>query len=263
MNSHVSGSHWRKWVQLCDLLYELVLRDLKLRYKRSVLGIAWSLLVPLAQLAVLYVVFHRLLPLNIPSYPTFLLTGILPWTWFQSSLLSASGAIVDNRDLVRQAGFPVVVLPSISVITQLIHFLLALPILAVFLLLDGYRMNIAILALPAIIVIQFALTLSLAYVTATFQVTFRDTQYLLGIVLFLLFYLTPVFYDAAQLPARYQPIYRLNPIVHILGAYRSILITGRLPAGQSMLLLCALSVAILTVGYSVFLKARDRFVEEL
>jgi len=250
-------------IYLRDLLRELVARDLKLRYKRSIMGMAWSLLVPLAQLLVLYIVFYHMLPLNIPNYTTFLFTGILPWTWFQSSLISASGAIVDNRELVRQVGFPVGVLPAITVISHLVHFLIALPILSVFLLLDGYRPGSAILALPLVILIQFILTLSLAYIVATFQVTFRDTQYLLGVLLFLFFYLTPVFYDDTFIPAGARQLYILNPMVHLLGAYRSILIRGELPAGLPLLMLCVFSAVLLLLGYSVFVRARNYFVEEV
>lgn len=263
MSTYSIALHRRRFIYTRDLLRELVARDMKLRYKRSILGVGWSLLVPLAQLLVLYQVFHHILPLNIPNYTTFLFTGILPWTWFQSSLLSASGTIVDNRELVRQVGFPVAVLPTITVLSQLIHFLLALPILFVFLLLDGNRFSVAFLALPLVILIQFFMTLSLAYVVATFQVAFRDTQYLLGILLFLFFYLTPVFYDGALIPANFQPLYQLNPLVHLLGAYRSILIGRELPATLPLLSLCILSTTILLLGYAVFMRARDHFVEEL
>ena len=248
---------------MCDLVHELVLRDLKLRYKRSFLGLAWSLLVPLAQMAVLYVVFRHLLPLNIPAFTTFLLTGILPWTWFQGSLLAASGAIANNREVVRQVGFPVAVLPAITVISQLIHFLLAMPVLLVFLLLDGYGFSLAMAALPVVILVQFALTLGLAYIAAALQVTFHDTQYLTGIVLFLLFYLTPVFYDDSQIPANFQTLYRLNPMVHLLGAYRAILTKGQLPSGPAMLALCIGAAASFALGYFIFVRARDRFVEEI
>ena len=253
----------RHWIHLRDVLRELVVRDFKLRYKKSLLGVAWSLLVPIAQLVVMYVVFHKIIPLNIPHYTTFLFTGILPWTWFQSSLLAASVIVVDNRELVKEVGFPVAILPPITVISQLIHFLLALPILAAFLVFDGYRSGVAILALPLVILIQFAFTLSLAYIVATLQVPFRDTQYLLGIVLFLFFYLTPVFYDGSSLPAGYQALYQLNPLVHFLGAYRSILIRGEWPAGVPLLILAILSAAVLWLGYVFFMKARDQFVEEL
>jgi lipopolysaccharide transport system permease protein len=263
MSSYDFAPNSRRLIHVGDLLRELVARDIKLRYKRSVLGMAWSLLVPLAQLLVLYLVFHHLLPLNIPNYTTFLFAGILPWTWFHSSLMASSGTIVDNRDLVRQVGFPVAILPTIAVLSQLVHFFLALPILAVFLALDGYRLNFAVLALPVVIFIQFVLTLSLAYIVSTFQVRFRDTQYLLGILLFLFFYLTPVFYDDAVVPANFQPLYQLNPMVHLLGAYRAILIRGEMPAGLPLLTLSVLSTGLLMLGYTVFMRARNQFVEEL
>src|SRR5688500_8902628 len=108
-------SRFSSSVYVLDLLRVLVGRDFKLRYKRSVLGIAWSLLVPLAQLFVMYLVFSRILQLNIPNYTSFLFAGILPWTWFQSSLLAASRTVVENRELVKQVGFPVTVLPTVSV----------------------------------------------------------------------------------------------------------------------------------------------------
>jgi lipopolysaccharide transport system permease protein len=263
MNTHVAASQRRQWRYIADVLRELVVRDFKLRYKRSFLGIGWSLLVPLAQLIVLDVVFRRMLPLNIPHYTTFLFSGILPWTWFSASLLSACGTIVDNRDLVRQAGFPVATLPPVAVLSQLVHFLLALPILFVFLLWDGYSLTAHVLWLPVVILIQFGLTLSLSYLAATLQVTFRDTQYVLGIILFLFFYLTPVFYNPDQIPVGYQTIYGMNPMVHLLAAYRTILTRGAPPDRLALLLVGGVSGIILAVGYFTFVRARDQFVEEI
>jgi lipopolysaccharide transport system permease protein len=246
-----------------DVLRVLVARDFKLRYKRSILGVAWSLLVPLAQLAVLYVVFKQIVPLNIPHYTTFLFTGILPWTWFQSSLLASSLTIVENRDLVKQVGFPVAMLPSISVISQLIHFLLALPILAVFLVHDGYRFGPALAALPLVILIEFVLILSLAHIVATLQVRFRDTQYLLGLFLFLFFYLTPVFWDDTSIPEPFRSIMHLNPLALLLNAYRGILMRGQWPESMPLLTVSITAIVILGLGYAVFSQARDLFVEEL
>ena len=246
-----------------DVLRVLVARDFKLRYKRSILGIAWSLLVPLAQLAVLYLVFERIVPLNIPHYTTFLFTGILPWTWLQSSLLLAALSVVENRELVKQVGFPVALLPAISVFSQLIHFLLSLPILAVFLLRDGYQSKPSLAALFVVILIQFVLILSLAYIVATLQVRFRDTQYLLGIGLFLFFYLTPVFWDAANVPEPFRSIMQWNPVALLLNAYRAILVRGEWPEPIPLLQVAVGSIVVLTLGYTMFCLARDRFVEEL
>ena len=177
-----------------DLLYELVVRDVKLRYKRSVLGIGWSLLNPLAQLLVFYFIFDLLLPLKIPNYTPFLFTGVLVWSWFQSSLQAATGSVVDNRELVKRPGFPATVLPPVTVTAHLIHFLLALPILLLFIMHGNSQFTSAILILPLLIALQLGLILGLGYLVATLHVTFRDTQYLVGVLLQLLFFLTPVFY---------------------------------------------------------------------
>jgi lipopolysaccharide transport system permease protein len=253
----------RRLLYLRDLLFTLVGRDMKLRYKRSILGIAWSLLTPLAQLAVYYLIFNVLLPLNIPNYLSFLFTGVLVWSWFQGSLYQATSAIVDNRELIKRPGFPGAILPAVTIASYLVHFLLALPILFLLLALGGIPLTSAILALPLLIMIQFILTLSLAYFTATFYVAFRDTQHLLGVLLNLLFFLSPIFYQSGNLPVQYQSLYRLNPMVHLLESYRAILLSGRWPDGVSLLLLTVPAIATLILGYYVFRKASDHLVDQL
>ena len=246
-----------------DLLRELVARDMKLRYKRSVLGFAWSLLNPLAQLLVLNFVFRRVLPLDIPNYTSFLFSGILVWNWFSSSLYAATGAIVDNRDLIRRPGFPLGVLPVVSIASNFIHFLLALPILLLFLVLSGIRLTPTLFFLPVLFAIQFVLTLSFAYLVAAMHVSFRDTQYLLGIALLLGFYLSPVFYDVTAIPDRYRTFYYLNPMVLIIDSYRAVLMRGELPAAGGLLLLSGAAVILLWLGRQIFDRSSRRFVEEL
>ena len=225
----------------------MVMRDMKLRYKRSVMGIAWSLLNPLAQLAVFGFVFRFVLPLDIPNYTAFLFIGILAWSWFQGSLQQATGAIVENGALIGYPGFPVAVLPVVTVTSHLVHYLLALPIVVVFLLASGISFNAVAALLPVVVLIQFVLSLSLAFLVATLQVFFRDTQYLLGIALMLGFFLTPIFYDLSTVPARFHPFYRLNPMYILVEAYRDILVRGILP-----------DVGSLPVGPAVNLAGADR-----
>jgi len=253
----------RRLVYLRDLLCELVVRDMRLRYKRSILGVAWSLLNPLAQLLVFSFLFRLVLPLNIPNYPSFVFTGVLAWNWFQTALFLTTGAITDNRELIKRPGFPVAVLPVVTVTTNFIHFLLALPGLLLFIVFDGGRLTGAALLLPFVIMLQFLLILSLGYLVATFHVTFRDTQHLLSVFLMLLFYLTPVFYDASILPARYRALYNLNPMVHLITAYRAVLIQGGLPDLRALLILGVLVGGVLWLGYTVFTRASCHFVEEL
>ncbi len=250
-------------IYLRDLIRTLIGREITLRYKRSLLGMAWSLLNPLAQLLVFHFVFSLVFPLDVPHYASFLFIGLLAWNWFQTSLQAATGAIVDNRELVRRPGFPVAVLPVISVSANLVHFLLAQPILLVFLILNGLSLSPAILLLPLLFTVQFLLTLSLAYFVATFHVPFRDTQYLLGIALLLGFYLSPVFYPASAIPLKYQGFYRLNPMVTLIEAYRSILLENRLPDPWPLLILIGASLVLLLVGYRFFQRASYSFAEEL
>ncbi len=249
--------------QRFDLFYVLVERDLKLRYKRSVLGIAWALLNPLAQLVVLSIVFSLVLPLDIPHYTAYLFSGLLPWIWLQTALLAASSVVVDYRDLIRRPGFPAPILPVVPIASNFIHFLLALPILLVFLRLDQIPLTTALLSLPVVFTVQFTLILGLGYIAAAVYVTFRDTQYLLGILLLLGFYLTPVFYDISSLPPKIQAVYQLNPMTILLEAYRSILLEGQLFNLGSMLVLGFVSAGLLWLGHSVFTRASYRFAEEL
>jgi lipopolysaccharide transport system permease protein len=252
-----------RWRQLFDLFSVLVDRDLKLRYKRSVLGIAWALLNPLAQLVVLSIVFRLVLPLGIPNYTSYLFTGLLPWIWLQTSLLAATNVIVDYRDLIQRPGFPAQILPVVTISSNFIHFLLTLPILLIFLQLDRIPLSAALLLLPVVFGVQFALTLGVGYITAAVYVTFRDTQYLLGIALLLGFYVTPVFYTISTLPARIQAIYHLNPMTILLDAYRSILLDGQVFNLNSMLVLGLISAGLLWLGRHFFMHASYRFAEEL
>jgi lipopolysaccharide transport system permease protein len=253
----------RRLVYLRDLLLELVVRDIRLRYNRSFLGIAWSLVIPLAQMLVFYFVFRTVLAIDIPNYHLFVFCGLLAWTWFQSSLVAAAGAITENRELVRRPGFPTSLLPVIPLITHLVHFLLALPILLLFELLSGGRLTGALLLLPVVIGVQLILTLSLADLIATFQVTFRDTRHLIGILLLLLFYLSPVIYDPRSVPDAYQPFYRLNPMVHLVDAYRAIFLRGEVPDCLALLVLGLLSAGVLWFTHAFFVQASYRFAEEL
>ncbi len=263
MYDHMRRVGWVRLGHRRDLLRELVSRDIKLRYQRSVIGIAWSLVNPLAQLLVFSLVFGRVLNRGVPDYPAFVFTGILVWTWFQTSLTLGVTAITDNRELVRRPGFATAILPWVTVTTHLVHFLLALPVLIVFLLLSGHGLGAAVLALPVLVAIQFVITLGLIYVAATFQVPFRDTQHILGLVLLLLFYLSPVIYSDEIVTGHYRRLYRLNPLVHLLDAYRAVLLEGTLPNLRAVLALALLAVGLVVAGHLAFRSAADRFAEEV
>ncbi|QIR39713.1 ABC transporter permease [Tolypothrix sp. PCC 7910] len=249
--------------QKFDVLRQLVERDMKLLYKRSVLGVAWTLINPLLQLVVFAFVFQVILPAGIPRYASFTFTGLLVWNWFSSSLYQATGVIIANRPLIRQPGFPLAILPIVTTTTGLIHFLLALPVLIIFLLVDGIQLKTVVLFLPILQALQFLLTVCLAYLLAALNVSLRDTQHTLGVILQLLFYVTPIFYDIKNVPPTFHFFYNLNPMVHIISAYRAVLIQGTQPDWQSLGIIAIIMSICLPIGLKFFQRQSDRFVEEI
>lgn len=248
---------------LFDLLRELVSRDIKLQYKRSVLGIIWSFITPLMQLVVYYFVFGIVFAVDIPNYVAFIFSGVLVWTWFQMSLFRGASSITDSRELIRQPGFPSAILPIVAVSTNLVNFLLSLPILLVVVGYQTHWINPTILVLPGLIAIQFLFTLSLVYFVAALNVTFRDTQHILGVLLNIFLYLTPILYETNIVPEKVRSIYTLNPMVHIIDAYREILLHSSLPNPYPLIIISLGSMGLLRITYGIFRQASYRFAEEL
>ena len=248
---------------LRDLLFELTTREIKIRYKRSILGIVWSLLHSLAQIRIFRFLFGTVLALNIPNYTAFLFIGVLVWAWFRTALTQGTVSITNSRELVNRPGFPVAILPIVTVTTSLIDFLLAFPILVIFLIAGGSPFSPALLLFPLIMIIQFVFTLGLAYLLATIQVRFRDMSHLLNVALSLGFYLTPIFYDVSAVPAQYRFLYTFNPLVYLLDAYRAILIYGQFPDPLPLFSISLLAGAMLFGSYTIFIRASYGFSEEL
>ena len=253
----------RRLNYLFDLMMELVRRDILIRYKRSVLGIFWSLLNPLLQLAVFVLVFRYIVPVTLNDFVAFLFIGILAWNWFQTSVHLGSSVIADNPNLIRQPGFPAAILPVVTVTATLVNMLLAFPVLAAMLIWMGKPITIAWLTLPLILGLQAVLTLAIIYVTARLHVSFRDTQYLLGILLLLGFYLSPIFYSPSAVPERLSAWFHLNPLVPLLTAYREVLLGGRMPSFGNLWPVGLASLTLLAISYRGFYRASHRFAEEV
>lgn len=259
-----SDSGWRHvYWHARDLAYELVLRELKIRYKRSTLGIAWSLLNPLSQIVVLTFLFRSIVDLNIPHYASFVFIGVLAWTWFSGAITTAAFAITSNSDLVRRPGFPTLVLPLITVASNGIHFLLALPVMLTIILLDGGHVGASMVALPAVAAAQFAFTAGLAYLVAAMHVRFRDTQHLVGVATMLAFYMTPVFYTSSLVPEQYRFLHYANPMAVLLDAYRGILMEDVWPSATALSALTIASCCVLAGGILLFRRMSVSFAEEI
>lgn len=250
-------------VYLVDLTREMVIRDVRIKYERSVFGIVWAMLNPLLHLSVFYFVFQVVLEMNTPRFTAFGLIGLLVWGWSAGALSHAAGSITGNRSLLHQPGFPAAVLPPVAAGANLVYFLFALPVLTIFLLLDGSRPGWSLLALPAVIAVQFLLTLALGYLLAALNAWFRDTAHLLDVVLRLLMFASPIFYEASRVPEAYQAIYGMNPLVPLLDAYRAVLMFGTWPDWAPLIIVASTTLAVLYASVWLYTRAVSRTVDEL
>lgn len=252
----------RRLEHAIDLVRELVLRDVRLRYRRSALGLLWSQIGPLATLLVLNFLFTRVVPLGIENYATFTFIGLLAWYWFQGSLQAATGSVPANADLVRQPAFPVVLLPVATVLSHLVHFLLGLPLLFIAIAVTS-GIHVTASALPAIIAVEAIVLLGPAYVLAALNARFRDVGHVVGLVLRLMFFATPIFYNATRLTdSRFELFYRWNPLARLISAYRDALLLGRWPDVRTIVILVVAGTAGTLLGSRVYVHAASRFAEE-
>jgi len=250
------------------LIQSLVARELKARYRGSVLGFFWSFLNPLLLLLTYTFVFTVAMPsraAGLEPYALFLFCGILPWTWFSSSLLESSTVLITSANLIKKVVFPAEVLPIVSVLAGLVNFALGLPILAIFL--AYYRTPVAaldLLWLPVIVAAQLMLTLGLALLVSALTVHFRDVRDLLQNLLTVWFFATPIIYPLWNAPERWRRLLELNPFTHLAVAYQEVLFRpGPFAEAGRLLLVMAVSLVVFTVGYFVFDRLRDTFAEEV
>ncbi len=257
-------SGWRRTlIYQRDLLRELVLREMRMQYKHSFMGFAWSLLNPLMHLLVFYFIFRVVLTLDMQRFSSHVFIGLLSWEWLQGGLTQAANAITGNRELVRRPGFNLAILPIVTNITRMMDFIFSLPVLMVILLIENAQFGPRLLLLPLLMVLQFLLILGFSYLVASTNVLFRDTQHLLAVILRLFFFLTPIFYEASMLPDRYGSLYRINPMVAVVEAYRAILMGDRPLNWGSLLWPALLAIFMCVMGYAIFRRVNYRFVEEL
>ena len=245
------------------LISTLVLKELKTRYRGSVLGFLWSFLNPLLFMLVYILVFSVYMRINVDNYALFLFCGLLPWIWFSQSLLNATSSIVSGGALIKKVVFPIEILPIVSVFTNLVNFLLGLPILFLFILLFNLKIGYFILFLPLLIIIQLLITTGLALVLSAINVHFRDVEQILSNLLNLFFFVTPILYPITTVPPRYRELILLNPMALLMISYQDILFNGRSPDWRYLLILGALSVLIFIYGYKIFDKFKDSLVEEV
>ena len=251
------------------LVQILVARELKARYRGSVLGFLWSFVNPLLLLLVYSFVFTSIIPrgdlAGIEPYAVFLFCGLLPWTCFASSLNESAGTLIVNGNLIKKVVFPVEVLPVVAVASNLCHFVLGLPILLGFLVWYDVPLRPGeIVWFPAVVAVQLCLTLGLAMILAALTVHFRDVRDLLANGLTLWFFASPILYEMATVPAGMRWAMNLNPFAHLAVSYQEILfLDGPFGHWRALLAVAVASVGLFLLGYWFFDRLRDSFAEEV
>jgi lipopolysaccharide transport system permease protein len=247
-----------------ELLYLLTRRELKLRYQDTVFGFFWTVAKPLLFGLVVWFALHKTLKVetDVP-YHLFLLSALLPWTLFQSSLLFATPQFARNGNLVKKVPFPAAVLPMAVIANNTVHFALSLPVLVVFLLLADRRPGIEWLAgVPGLLALQLTLITGLALMLSAMDVFFRDLEHLVEVALNLLFYVTPIIYPLSEVPPPYDDLLRLNPLAPLVEAWRDLLVRNQLP-DASLWPSLALTALVITTGTWVFGRLRPAFADHL
>lgn len=258
-----------------ELVRNLVVSELKARYKASVLGFVWSLLNPLGMMLVFTVVFSFLLTDNkrIEKYPLFLLCGLLPWNYFSAAVMSSVNSVVAHANLVKKVYFPREVLPIASVLAQLVNFLLAFIVLFAALVIFRAHFSPWLWLLPLVILIQTCFALGIALILSTLNVFYRDTMMIMDVIMLAWFFLTPVVYSVEVFP-KLQIIggytvevrrwaYILNPMASLINMYRDLLFLGSRTVFDFFLRTTVTAIVILVFGYWFFTQYSDRFGEEL
>lgn len=256
-------NHLRELFAFRHLIARLVGRDLRVRYKRSVLGVVWAFAEPLALMALFTAVFSRVLRLDVPNYPVFVLTSVIVWGFFQTGVTHALRAVLDNKNLVKKTYFPRAVLPLSTVVGRGVHLLLSLGLLAPFLAWFHVVPGWSLLALPALLLVQLTLVLGLALLLSALSTLYEDVAFLVTFGITGLFYVSPVLYPLELVPAAYRPMYTLNPMSALLGGYRAALLGLPWPQPSELLTAAAVSVVVLLVGLLVFRRLEWLFAEVL
>lgn len=246
-----------------ELLKSNVKKEIRGRYKNSILGIMWSFLNPLLQLLVYAVIFGALLGGNDSTYHIYICVALIPWTYFTTTITQAAFTIIGNGDIIKKVYFPREILPISVVTSGAVNFVISTIIILAFVIFSGIGISKYILLYPFILLVQYILLLGISFIVSAITVYFRDLEHIIGIILMAAFYGTPIVYKLEQLPANLQIVMKLNPMTHLINAYRAIFYYHQLPNMKMLGILLIASIGLTVVGYYIFKKLQKGFAEQL
>ncbi len=257
-------SHLKELYQFRDLLLSLALRDLKVRYRQTLLGVAWAIVQPLAFMVIFTLVFSRIGRVDTEGvpYPVFSYTGLVPWTFFATAMTLAVNSIAANMNLVKKIYFPREVFPLGVVIGCFVDFLIAGSLVMGLMALYGVPARPQLLWLPWLIGIEVLFVISLAMVASALNVFYRDIKYIVPLAVQLGLFVTPVIYSTSQVPAHLQQWYlTLNPMAVVIDGVRGVILHGRAPQLETLLTSTALVTALVLAAYAFFKRVEVKFAD--
>lgn len=248
-----------------QMVFSLVRKDLRGRYKGSVLGFLWTFINPLFQLIVYTVAFSFILPSSIDKYYLHLFVALIPWIFFSSSIQGGASSIISAKDMVSKIYFPREVIPISYVTSCFVNMLLSFIIIFAVVIFSGVGVNpLALLCLPVVMIIEYVMALGLALLFSAITVYFRDLEHILGIITMAWIYLTPVLYPIDMIADEtIKKLFYINPMTSVIVAYRDILYYAKVPDFSTLMIALVFGVVILLAGFAVFSKLKKHFAEEL
>lgn len=246
-----------------EMLSNLVRKDLKVRYKGSVLGFLWTFLNPLLQLIIYTIVFSTIMRTNIDKFYIYLFIGLIPWLFFATCIQAGSTSILMNKDLIKKIYFPRIILPISTVNSAFMNMFYSMIVVLLTILVSGIGFSKYILLLPLAMTMQYILVLGMTFIFSALNVYFRDLEYILNIIVMMWFYLTPIVYKIEMIPEKYRLWFYLNPMTGIINFYRNILYYKRMPSFNAFGGILIYGIIMIVIGYFVFEKLQKNFAEEL
>ncbi len=247
-----------------ELLKTNVKKEIRGKYKGSFLGVLWSFVNPLLMTLVYAIVFPFLLKSTEPHYVTFIIIGILPWTWFTNTIALGTVSVLGNAGIIKKVYFPREILPISVVTSGMINFLISCLIIAIFLICSGIGFSPYILFLPIIVLIQYLFSLGIVFITSAIDIYVRDLEYIVNFIVMMLFYATPILYSPTMFQnTKIYSLIKLNPMGIIINAYRDIFFYKQLPDLGGLFLLLLGCILFCSLGYFLFKKLAKGFAEEV
>jgi len=252
----------RIW-QYRELLKNLIIREMKLRYCASFLGLLWTLLIPLATIIVYWIAFEYILKVAVENFVVFFTIGILPYNFFNNSITASISSVISNANLIKKIHFPRMILPLATVLYFFLLFLIALGVFFLFVLLTGTKLGWSLLAYPLVLSLQLMFTIGAALLISSLTVFYRDMQQIIEVALMMLFWATPIVYAPSSLPEQIRILLVLNPLACYIMAYQDIIYSGIFPSIATWMLCFFWAAFMLLLGSGVFRHYDPSFAEEL